>query len=59
MQHRYLGLYINLQGTITHEIAIFTFLRAQFLLLYNEVVSEAKQERRRWADFRIVLRHPV
>jgi hypothetical protein len=59
MKHRYLGLCINLQGMIMHEIAIFTFLCAPFLLLYKEVVSEAQQERSRRAGCRTILRHPV
>jgi hypothetical protein len=59
MKHWYSGMYINLQGIIRHNIATFTFLLAPFLFLYEEVVSEAKSEIRRWADCRIVERHPV
>ena len=50
--HQYIGI-------ITNNIAIFTFLCAPFLLLYEEVVSEAKLESRRWADCRNVERLPV
>ena len=52
-------MYINLQGIIAHNIKIFTFLYAPLLLLYEEVESEAKSASRRWADCRIVERHPV
>jgi hypothetical protein len=34
----YLGLYINLKGIITHNIAIFTFFCTPFLLLYEEAM---------------------
>jgi hypothetical protein len=59
MKHWYSGTYINLQGIKTHNIEIFTFLCAPFLLLYEKVVSEARSESRRWADCRIVERLPV
>ena len=59
VKHWYSGMYINLQGIIRHNIAIFTFLLAPFLLPYEEVVSEAKSGSRRWADCRIVESHPV
>lgn len=59
MKHWYSGMYINLQSIKRHNIAIFTFLCAPFLHLYEEVVSEAKSESRRWTDCRIVERHPV
>jgi len=59
MKHWYSGMYINLQGIVTHNIAIFTFLCAPLLLLYEEVESEAKLASRHGADCRIVERHPV
>jgi len=46
MKHWYSGMHINLQGIITHNIAIFPFLCTPFLLLYKQVVSEAKSESR-------------